>query len=250
MKTESFVSILILLCIIASGCLSIQTLESDKNKIMTSFTEHQSSIKDYSGTVSLTYDNENHISEYYKIQVRYPDKYKVEYLESSGRNPGTILIANAGTFVEFDPVHKATTTAEINPNGNEATSRDYQGLLNRLIPLGNTSFAGVDYLEKHPAYLIEIRPKRPGDDFNLKFSEFRFSRVKAWVDAGSWLVKRIELYDSDGTRRIVSADYQDLSINSGISDTVFGTERYMQYSNFTAPIHPPIVKYPGVEYPQ
>lgn len=249
MKFESFVIILILLSIFTSGCTTNQTLESDENKIITSFTDHQTSVKDYSGTVSLKSNNQNRVSELYKIYVRCPGKYKVEYIESSSRHKGTVSILDAGEFLEFDPVNNATTRSEINPDGNSLTSRDYQGLLNRIIPAGNVSYFGVEYIEKQPVYLIEIRPKKPGTAFNQKYSEFQFSLVKAWVDPASWVVKRIDLYDSEGTRLIVTVNYQELSVNSGISDDVFNAEQYLQYITITPPIHPPIVMYPGVEYP-
>jgi len=249
MKIESLMIVLILACIFLSGCTKTPTPESDENKIITLFTEHQMSIKDYSGTVSLKTDDRNSVSERYKIYVKYPDRYKVEYLESSSRHTGTVSILEAGEFLEYDPVNNATITAEINPEGNAATNRDYLGLLNRIIPMGNTSYAGVAYIENKPVYLIEISPEKPGDAFNLKYSEYRFSLARAWVDPESWIVKRIELFDSERSHRIVSVNYGELLMNSGLSDTVFDPRPYLQYGTITPPTHPPVVMYPGVEYP-
>ena len=251
MKTESVMIFLILLGIFfTSGCTNEQTLESDGNKILMSFSEHLASIRDYSGTVlQKTYDQDPVLEQYW-IHVRYPDNYKVEYIESSNRNAGVISILDASEFLEYDPVNSQTIQAQVNPEGNSVTSRDYLGLLNRILPEGNIRYAGVEYLENQPAYVIEVRPEKPGDFSNLKYSEFRFSLVKVWVDPKTGFVKKVELYDSNGTRLIVSADFQELFVNSGFPDDVFSKEYYLQYSLITAPTHPPIVKYPGVEYPE
>ncbi len=251
MKTESVMIILILLGIFfTSGCTKEQTLESDGNKIIMSFSEHLASIKDYSGTVLLKTYDQDPVLEQYRIHVRYPDNYKVEYIESSRRNAGVISILDANEFLEYDPVNSQTIQAQVNPDGNSVTSHDYLGLLNRIIPEGNISYSGMEYLENQPAYVIEIQPEKPGDSFNLKYSEFRFFLIKAWVDPGTWVVKKIELYDSNGTRLIVSADYPELSVNSGFPDDVFSKDHYLQYTIITEPTHPYIVKYPGVEYPE
>jgi outer membrane lipoprotein-sorting protein len=250
MKTESVMVILILLGIFfTSGCTKEQTLESDENKIIMSLSEHLTSIRDYSGTVLLKTYDQDPVLEKYRIHVRYPDNYKVEYIESSRRNGGVISILDTNEFLEYDPVNSQTIQAQVNSEGNSVTSHDFPGLLNRIIPEGNISYSGVEYLENQPAYIIEIQPEKPGDAFNLKYSEFRFSLIKVWVDPETWIVKKINLYDSNGTRLIVSADYQELSVNSGFPDDVFSKDDYLQYTIVTAPTHPPIVKYPGVEYP-
>jgi outer membrane lipoprotein-sorting protein len=251
MKTESVMIILILLGIFfTSGCTKEQTLESDENKIIMSFSEHLTSIRDYSGTVLQKIYHQDPVLEQYRIHVRYPDNYKVEYIESSHRNAGIILILDANEFLEYDLVNSQTIQAQVNPEGNSVTSHDYLGLLNQILPEGNIRYTGVEYLENQPAYVIEIQPEKPGDDFNLKYSEFRFSLVKVWVDPETWVVKKIELYDSNGNGLIVSAEYQELSENSGFPDDVFSKDDYLQYTIVTAPTHPPIVKYPGVEYPE
>lgn len=250
MKIRSAVIILILLSITISGCTTNKTPEPDQNTIITSFTGHQASIKDYSGTVFLKTGNPNRVAERYKISVRYPGNYTVEYLESPGQHTGTIALLNSGAFLEYDPVNNTTVQSEVNPEGNSVTSHDYLGLLNRIIPEGNLSYLGVDYIDKKPLHVIEIRQEKPGTGFSQKYSEFSFSLVKVWVYPDTAMVKRIDLFDSDGTRLIASADYQELSINSGISDTVFDSGKYMQYRIITAPTHPYVVKYPGVEYPE
>ena len=239
MRTESVVIILILLSIFTSGCTTNQTLESDGNKIITSFTEHQTLISDYSGTVSLSSDSMNRISESYKIHVRYPDKYKVEYVGTSGHHEGTVSILNGSEFLEYDPLSNMTTLSEINPEGNSLTSRDYQGLLNRIIPVGNISYAGVEYRENHPFYIIEIRQEKLDTYFDLKYSEYRFSLARAWVDPDSWSVKRIELDDFGTAQPIVTADYKDLLVNRGIPDDIFNPEQYKRGTIITPPTHPP-----------
>jgi outer membrane lipoprotein-sorting protein len=249
-KDESFVIILVLVCIIVSGCTQSPALESDKGKIVTSFTGHQASIKDYTGTVSVSADGQNPMAERYRISVRYPEKLKIEYLESSGRYPGTVSILDASQYLEYSPYTNTTIASEVNPDGNAATGRDYQGLLNRIIPEGNISYAGIDYQEIQPVYLIEITPVNPQHVFSPRYSEFRFNRVKVWVDPESWTAKRIDLYDSNGSRLIVSAIYSDLQVNSGIPDPVFASQEYLQHLIITPPTHPPVVTYPGVEYPQ
>jgi len=250
MKTESLMIILVLLSIFTSGCTKNETPGADENKIIMSFSEHLTSIRDYSGTVLQKIYHQDPVLEQYRIHVRYPDNYKVEYIESSRRNAGVILILGANEFLEYDPVNSQTIQAQVNPEGNSVTSHDYLGLLNRILPEGNIRYTGVEYLENQPAYVIEIQPEKPGDYFNLKYSEFRFSLVKVWVDPETEGVKKVELYDSNGTRLIVSAEYQELSENSGFPDDVFSKDDYLQNTIVTAPTHPPIVKYPGVEYPE
>ena len=249
MRTDFFIIILVLVCII-SGCTKTPIPETDGNKIITSYTEHQISIKDYSGTISLTTGNQNPVSELFRIYVRYPDRYKVEHLESSNRQIRSVTILKGGEFIEHDLIRDVTKQhPEIDPEGNDATIRDYLGLMNRIIPRGNISYAGVGTLEKKPVFIIEIRPEKPQDTFRIRYYDQHFSLARVWIDQESWIVKRIDLFESDGTRQIASVKYEELHVNSGIPDTVFESKMNLEYIAVIPPTHPPVVTYPGVEYP-
>lgn len=154
MRNEFLFLILVLACsIIIAGCTKTPVPETDGNKIITSFTEHRISIKDYSGTISLTTGNQNPVSELNRIYVRYPDRYKVEHLESSNRQIKSITILNGGEFIEQDLINNVTKQyPEIDPEGNAATIRDYPGLVNRIIPQGNIRYGQTKMSSKRVLY--------------------------------------------------------------------------------------------------
>ena len=220
------------------GCSKNPITETDEIEIISTFTEHQMSIKDYSGIVLIKSDIRGSIPEQCKIYVRYPDKIKAEYIQSSIRHNGTVSILNGSILLEYDPVNNETILFETNPDGNSLTGLDYQGLLKKIISMGNISYSGVEYIDNIPVYLIDIRPEKPHEVFEQKYCEYRFSLARAWVDPELWIVKRIELYDSGGTRSVVTVNYQELSVNTGISENIFSSEQYLLYKIITPPTHP------------
>lgn len=232
--------------IIISGCVANQIGKLDEKEIISTFTEHQMSIEDYSGIVLIESGLGGDIEEQYRIYVKYPDKFKTECLLSSKRHSGIITIVNGNEYIRYDPVYNNTLMAETNLEGNCIIRLDYQGLLKKIIPMGNITYSGIDYIDNRPAYLIEIRLEKPDDILMLKCSSsYQFSLAKVWVDPESWIVKKIELYYPDRVAPEVTLNYQDLLVNRGISDNVFSLEQYLQYEIVTPapPPHPSHVFY-------
>lgn len=241
MKTEWIVLILILVSASVTGCSTKQISESDSKTVISTFSGHQMAISDYSGTVLITSGRRGNAPEQYKIHARYPDKIKIEYIKSSTRPEGMVSLLNGSTYLEYHPVNRETMIFETDPEGNSLTSHDYQGLLKKIIPGGNISYLGIDNKGNSPAFLVEITPEQPEDEFALRYSEYRFNRARVWVDPELWVVKTIVLVDYPDTQPIITAEYQDLSVNRGIPDNVFSEDRYLQGRVIISSTHPPKV---------
>ena len=247
MKNIIVITLLVAACLF-SGCAETKSPQPDGAIIIRTFSENLLSVQEYSGKVTINPGNPKLSSESYSIFIRYPDNFRIEYTDSKSRHKGSVSILNGNTLIEYDPVNNETMILETDPYANSCTSHDYLGLLRQIIPENTIRYAGTDHIPGQQHYILEIIPQN-GTTFNQKYSEYQFSLVRVWVSPGSWAVKKIDLVDTKTNQRIVTADYKELLVNEGLRDDLFSSSQYLQYRTIVAPTHPPVVMYPGVDYP-
>lgn len=239
MSKQILIYVFIFMMIFTLGCLDNSIEEPNEKDIISKFTEHQMSIRNYSGELFTEPGTQSNLSEYCRVFIKYPGKFKAEYISSYTRNNGTISILNGSRLIEYDPLNNRTLVFETNPEGNSLTALDYQGLLKKIIPVGNISYLGVGFIDNKSTYILDIKPEDPEETFNEKYSAYQISLAKVWVDPESWTAKKIELYGKEGLNPVVTVNYLNLTVNGEIQDNIFSSEQYLQYEITTPPIHPP-----------
>lgn len=238
MNKKKLTIVLILGIVFTLGCLDNSGEEPDGNDIISAFTEHQMSIRSYSGELLIEESIQNNKPEYCRVHIKYPEKFKAESISSYTRSNGTISILNGSQLTEYDPLSNRTLVFETNPEGNSLTALDYQGLLKEIIPMGNLSYLGTESIDERSAYLIDIKHESPDEIFSEKYSGYQISKAKVWIDPESWIMKKMELYGKDGTGPLVIVSYSTITVNDEIPDDVFSPEQYLEYEIITPPTHP------------
>lgn len=241
MNKQLLIIVLILGTAFTLGCLDNSIKEPNEDDIISSFTSHQMSIWNYSGELLIESGISGILPEECRIFVKYPSKIKAEYIQSSTRDNGTISILNGSRLIEYYPLSNRTLVFETNPDGNSLTALDYLGLLKKIIPEGNLSYQGVEYIDNKSTYVIDISPENPDELFIEKYSAYQISLARVWIDSESWIVKKIELYGKEVLSPIVTVNYRNLTVNGDIPDDVFNSEQYLQYEIITPPSHPPVI---------
>lgn len=109
-------------------------------------------------------------------------------------------------------------------SGTETTSTLLSGLGN-IKQLYKTSFSGSKEFESDGNYLIDLRPKEKGEDYN---------KVTLSINRNTMMVDTIYLYDPFGN--LTKVMLKDVKIDKGVSDSLF---------NFTVPSGVEVIKPPS-----
>lgn len=238
LRSGVFFMLLLFFSAAIAGCTHDNAAVPDNSTIAITFTERQAAISDYQGTVLVKYSDGQ--SENFHIRVRYPDKIRIDYLDSPIRHAGTVAILNASIYTEYSPSANETIVFETDPEGNSIASHDMQGFLKTIIPKSEICYAGSATIENRRVYTIEMTSDQL-QYYDVKSSEYRLSRARVFVDPKSWRATRIEFYQPFQPAPVITADYRDLVTNSGIADIWFDETPLLQYTIVRPPTHPPIV---------
>ncbi len=213
---------LIVCLVLGAGCVSAPTPASTPENptapiIAEKFVHQQDTIRDLSATVEITtedYPNKDR----FVVQKKDPHHYRIEYLMSGGEANGTLIVTNGNVIWWYSPLTKTVrTTTHIDPDETYFTQRDYQKIVRDLFERYPRAF----YLSRIDAgnnSYVMIFSALPNESFSGLPQDYQNARV--WIDADSWIAKRIEFFNSDWPAPM-TVEYRDIRVNSGIPDSEF-----------------------------
>lgn len=175
---------------------------------------HRESLCDYSATLQVTTDADASSGKIF-VQAEDPYRYRFERMGADGK-PDLIEIFNGSMLRLSRP---DTGETELIAAGEAAFDRlvreDYQQVIPRIVEENAVAYLGVEGVNGSRAHVIEASPGNP-----LRYTDIGFTRMRAWIDASTWMVDKAAFYDDAGNP-ILLVEYTNLAVNRGIPKNTF-----------------------------
>lgn len=198
------ICLLIIVCVVLNGCSGFSSVKSFDGAI-----EKLQKLKSYTCDVEMSVTNNKSTMEY-KLKHSYmsPDKYRIEVVEPKGFKGQVTIHNNEGTYI-YHPSINEYLAAE-----NFSESHEHQAFIGSFISyMKDKEKLKVDKEEAQDKfyYVIEFEVPKPNDYMN---------REKIWIDAGSIMPEKAEIYDKNG-KITVSVRYANFVCNPELNERDF-----------------------------
>ncbi len=210
---QYLIVVLLFALMAASGCTDVGSKAMTGDEIVDRFVAQQESVRDYTAaftrTIGLTL--ETPFVDTIRIAVKKPYCYQVEYLESLERGNGTLAVSDGQEIWWYYPSENSYRQTAVNdPTRTTLTELDYQTTAGTILKENNATYVGDDVIDGEMMYVVEATSDDP-----LKHSLTLFSKIRVWIDPGSWMAKRVEFfYESEIP--IVRVEYSEVRTNFGL----------------------------------
>lgn len=117
------------------------------------------------------------------------------------------LVTDGVTVWSYSPVNKQMLIDKYKETGDSFTPEQF------LLNLPSNYFATIVQPEQGADKSVIALKLVPKDDQSF------IKSMKVWIDAGSWVVKKVEMLDVNDTEKIYTV--QDIKINTGLKENTF-----------------------------
>jgi outer membrane lipoprotein-sorting protein len=223
MKPVALALLLVLAC--TAGCLGTAADPPPADEIAARFIAAEERAEDFSATVTVTAGSENVTL---RLLQKDPDSYRLEFLKPADL-AGTVAVSNGTRKWRYDPVTRTALTvagpyikasfSDPSYPGWAEEVRGYAGTVAASLAGQNASYRGTEIVGGRTAYVLEVTGESRLFAAPTRYREAVY-RFRAWIDVETWLLLDVEMYGREGDL-ILSAEYTDPSVNTGLSDDLF-----------------------------
>ena len=213
------ISVCLILCLVLSaGCTSTSIPENlTAPQVAEKFVYHQDTLQDLSATVEITTEN-TPPKDRFLMQKKDLYNYRSEFLLSGSEATGTLVMTNGSVIWWYSPLTKSVrTTTHFDPNITWFTQSDYQKMVKDLFEHHPHAY-NLSRIDGGNNSYVMVFSAMPGEPFHDLPNDYQNARI--WIDAGSWIAKRIEFYNADWPSPM-TVEYRDIRVNHGIPDSEF-----------------------------
>jgi outer membrane lipoprotein carrier protein len=120
------------------------------------------------------------------------------------------IVSDGQTLWFYNEEEKQVIETPLNQVSDTETSSTLLSGLGKIKELYKTSFTDSKELQADGSYLIDLRPKEEGEDYN---------KVTLAIDKGTMMVNTLYLYDPFGN--LTKVLLKNIEIDKGVSDSLF-----------------------------
>ncbi len=206
-KSYFLVSTVIIFAILYCGFLGGKF---DPESISKNLISKQKEVTDMSYNEKMTmFIGNNPTTTESNYLIKKPDMYKrVDWVNSSIY---FTVVSNGRTTWGYDPIKNIAYSINNTSQSPLSNPPTYIEFFNDMSNNYTTNYKGIEYLEGVQAYKLEIFPSKQNGSGS--------SHYFLWVDPKIWMPLKIQSYSGD--KLLMTLEYENYSINSGIKDTEF-----------------------------
>jgi|GEM_PF-3955847 outer membrane lipoprotein-sorting protein len=249
-KTLTFFLIFLVIPIFA-GCTG--TGSGNHTFTTEKYLSHIQEVRSYSADVTRTFSGEKNGTDVFRIQVKNPDRLRMDFQRSDDPGPGALQIITKNESYQYRPADNQVIVMPTGDqdwvNGITWAEADYWRMTGKIAGDSEISQRTCGTEEGKSYCILEIRPRNPQDLIDKYQSSYAYSDILVQVDAATMNPVTIQAYYDNG-RSQVQVSYQNLTVNQDISDEQFAPVFPHGVAVITPPTHEAVVTYPGVEYPE
>lgn len=219
------------------------------------YLSHIHEVRRYSADVTRTFSGEKSGTDDFRIQIKYPDRLRMDFVQSAdpGPGPGAVQVIRKNTTYEYRPADNQVDVTPIDDqdwvNGISWAEPDYWMMTEKIAGNAEISLRSCGTEEGNSYCILGIRPRNPQDLVDTYQSTYAYSDILVWVDAITMNPVKIQAsYDND--RNTILVSYRNLTVDPDLSDDLFAPVFPPGTVVITPPTHEAVVTYPGVEYPE
>ncbi len=162
----------------------------------------------YDEKLTMFIGNESIITES-SFLIKNPNMYKrVDRVNSST----CLTIGSDGILTwEYDPITNKTWLINDTSQNPIQTTPTYSEFINSISDNCTINYKGIEYLGEVKTYKLEV--------ISSKLNEPESWSRLLWIDPKIWMPLKIQSYNGD--KLLMTLEYENYSINSGIKDTEF-----------------------------
>ncbi|AAM32139.1 MAG: outer membrane lipoprotein-sorting protein [Methanosarcina mazei] len=162
----------------------------------------------YDEKLTMFIGNESIITES-SFLIKNPNMYKrVDRVNSST----CLTIGSDGILTwEYDPITNKTWLINDTSQNSIQTTPTYSEFINSISDNCTINYKGIEYLGEVKTYKLEV--------ISSKLNEPESWSRLLWIDPKIWMPLKIQSYNGD--KLLMTLEYENYSINSGIKDTEF-----------------------------
>jgi len=250
-KNPTPLFLLLLGILLIAGCTG--TNSGTENITAEKFLSHAQAVRSYSADVTRTFSGEKNGTDVFRIQVKYPDRLRMDFQQSDDPGPGTMQIFRKNTSYLYRPADNQVIVMPTDDqdwvNGDSWAEPDYWRMTWKIARDAEISLQACGTEEGKSYCILRIRPQNPQDLIDRYQSSYAYSDILVRVDAATMNPMKIQAsYDND--RNTVLISYRNLTVDPDLSDDLFAPVLPPGVAVITPPTHEAVVTYPGVEYPK
>ncbi|WP_214020668.1 hypothetical protein [Methanoculleus sp.] len=223
MKPAALALLVVLTCTV--GCFGTGADPPPADEIAARFIAAEGQAEDISATVAVAAGSENVTV---RLLQKDPENYRLEFLKPADL-AGMVAVSNGTRKWRYDPATRTALTVA-GPYVKAAFSEPpYPGWAEEIpgyaetvaesLADQNASYRGTEIVGGRTAYLLEVTGDSKLFEAPTRYRE-AVHRLKARIDAGTWLLLGVEMYGKEGNL-ILSAEYSEPSANTGLPDDLF-----------------------------
>ncbi len=214
MRLTMLLLLLVVLAGLIAGAVGLWGQEPTVDEIREQVLQHREDLHDYSATLQVTTGSDASPGKTF-VQVKTPCRYRLDHIGADGK-PDLIEIFNGSMFWRIRPGTGAAERIVAQRMLCDRFAReDYQQVVPRIVAENAILYLGVEGVNGSRAHVVEASP---GD--LLRYMDTGFTRMRAWIDASTWMVDKVEFYDDAGNV-VLSVEYANIAVNTGIPESTF-----------------------------
>jgi len=248
MREKILIFLILFIAFWCTGCATNSPDHPDTgNTVAADFFQHSHTVRSYTAEVTRTYAGIENDSEVFTINVKYPDKLRIDLKKSPRSGDGTVVVIRENQSFRYSPSANQVTEMSIDKqdwsNRTSWADDDYWRMAEVIASDSEITTKSCETTGGKTYCTVEMRPWNPNDFAGKYQSSYAYSDVLIRVDTSTLNPVKMQLfYDND--KNSVSVDYRNLTENSDLSDSLFTISIPAGVTVVTPPTHPPVHKYP------